>query len=287
MTAGSGPEGPPIADSPPVTPLHWLTDDPARHLARQSTSAEAGGSALWGNCGATLPRQGSFGGVWLLLVRTEHFNPREDPVSMRLQELHPALVHFPIALLPTTIGIDAVGRATGNETLLSVGKVGIAATAGSAVISALAGLLAQEASRFDAESRDLLITHRNLNLGLIGLTGWMAVQRAKRKEPSLRYLISGLAGIGMMTYSAYLGGKMVYQHGVGVSEARGLREAEAPHLVPEAAGEAARISAGHVASGLRHTAEDLARGEMVPWITRGRRSSRSVPGADREERVQH
>jgi uncharacterized membrane protein len=203
-------------------------------------------------------------------------------MAMRLQELHPALVHFPIALLPTTLGVDALGRATRNPTLLEMGRLGIAFTAGSAAVSALAGLLAQESSRFDEETHDILVTHRNLNLGVIALTALMAVRRARRRRPSRGYLAAGLAGMAAMTYSAYLGGHMVYEHGVGVSKAGGLREEEAPHLLPENVDEVLEVSGRHVAEGLRHTAADLASGEIIPWLTRGaaRPAAGTRPAAD-------
>jgi uncharacterized membrane protein len=201
---------------------------------------------------------------------------------MRLQELHPASVHFPITLLPVTVGIDALGRASGNQTLLAIGRAGIAATACSAALSAVAGLLAQESSKFTAESRDILITHRNLNLALIGLTGWMAVRRSRRAQPGLGYLLAGFVGMGVMTYSAYLGGHMVYEYGVGVKEAGGLREGEAPQLVPEEAGEAARLSAHHVMTGLRDVVSGLAAGELVPWLRNGERNRPRFPGEERE-----
>jgi uncharacterized membrane protein len=191
-------------------------------------------------------------------------------MTMRLQEIHPALVHFPITMLPVTLATDAVGRFTGNHTLLDAARAGIALTAGSAAVAAAAGLLAQESARFDDASRDMLVTHRNLNLALIGLTGWMAARRARRVEPSLRYLAAGLAGIGVMVYSAYLGGRMVYEHGVGVSAAGMLREAEAPHLLPETAGEVASISATHLVRGARDVVGSLARGELVPTLVRHR-----------------
>jgi uncharacterized membrane protein len=190
-------------------------------------------------------------------------------MAMRLQEVHPALVHFPIALLPTTLVVDALGRATGNGTLLAAGRAGIAVAAGSALAAGLAGLVAQESSRFDPHTRDVLVTHRNLNLAVIALTAWMAARRAGRDRPGTGYLLAGLAGIGVTSYSAYLGGHMVYEHGVGVAEAGGVREEEAPHLVPERAGDVLRTAARHVVSGASHAIADLARGEVLPWLTRG------------------
>lgn len=42
-------------------------------------------------------------------------------MAMRLHELHPSLVHFPIALLPTSIGSDLVGTLTRSRRLLELG----------------------------------------------------------------------------------------------------------------------------------------------------------------------
>ncbi len=202
-------------------------------------------------------------------------------MSMRLQELHPSLVHFPIALLPTSLAADALGRLTDNEELLAVGRLGIAAAAGGAALAGVAGLLAQEASRFDDESHDILVTHRNLNLGLLGLVTGMAISRSRQRRPGLGYLALGAVGLLTMSYSAYLGGHMVYEHGVGVSDADGLREEEAPELRPANAGVAARTSARHLRDGLVATASALRDGELVPWITRehtnGARRGQAAP----------
>lgn len=185
---------------------------------------------------------------------------------MRIQELHPALVHFPITLLPSAVAIDALGRATGNETLLETGRRGMAAAAVGAAVAGVAGLIAQEASRFDREGRELLVTHRTLNLGLLGLTGLLAVRRARRDRPSIGYLLAGAAAVGVMTYSAYLGGHMVYEHGVGVKKGGGLRRRAAPELRPGEARRALRMSGRHVARGARNTARDVARGNLAPWL---------------------
>jgi uncharacterized membrane protein len=43
-------------------------------------------------------------------------------MAMRLQELHPSIVHFPIALLPTALAADALGPLSGSETLMEMGR---------------------------------------------------------------------------------------------------------------------------------------------------------------------
>jgi uncharacterized membrane protein len=189
-------------------------------------------------------------------------------MTMRLQELHPALVHYPISLLPIAVGADALGKVSGNHTLLQVGKAGIALAAGSAAIAGVAGLVAQEAVRLDEETHAMLATHRNLNLGVLALTSWMAVRRATRSRPTFRYLLAGAAGIAGMAYGAYLGGHMVYEHGVGVKAAGGLHEEAAPELTPERAGDAAAISGEMLRRGVRHAVTGLAEGEVVPYLRR-------------------
>lgn len=191
-------------------------------------------------------------------------------MPMRLQEIHPSLVHYPITLLPVSIGSDLLGRVTGSRSLLQMGKWCMALTALTGTASALSGLVAQEEVELTPEARELLITHRTLNIGLVGIAAGMTIRRLRRERPSLRYLLAGLAGVGALYYSAYLGGRMVYGHGVGVAAAGGVRPGHGPELEPGKFGEAARHALDDAREGVRTTARDYARGEFVPAITRDR-----------------
>jgi hypothetical protein len=126
------------------------------------------------------------------------------------------------------------------------------------------GLVALEAVRTVDHSTDLLITHRNLNLAATALMTVLAVRRSRVREPSWGYLAAGLAGLATVLYSAYLGGHMVYEHGVGVSEADGVVEERAPEITSRNLGSVARAAGEHLGSGLRHTAEEIGRGELAP-----------------------
>lgn len=175
-------------------------------------------------------------------------------MAMHLQELHPAAVHYPIALLPLSVAADALGLMTGNRNLLEIGRLTMPVAAASAAVAGVLGLVAQEVVRTDEESSEMLTTHRNLNLGLLGVATAMAIKRFRQEKPDVRYLAVGAAGIGAMVYSAYLGGQMVYDKGVGVRAAGGLLESEAPPLTRPR--EAARATARHVVEGARHTVAD-------------------------------
>jgi uncharacterized membrane protein len=174
-------------------------------------------------------------------------------MSMRLQEVHPALVHYPIALLPTALGADALGRLTGSESLLEIGRRLTPVAAGATLLAGLFGFVAQETVRTDETTEELLATHRTLNIGLVALAAALAGKRARMRRPTLGYLAVGAAGIGVMAYSAYLGGTMVYHHGVGVSAAGGLIEEKAPEITPTSFPEVAVVAADHLRAGVEHT----------------------------------
>jgi uncharacterized membrane protein len=190
---------------------------------------------------------------------------------MRLQEVHPSIVHFPITLLPLAVGADLLGHVTGSERLRAVGRAAMPAAAGSAALAAVAGLVAQEAVRADGMAHDMLVTHRNVNLGVLGVAAAMAAWRRRQDRPGVGYLALGLASLAAVTYSAYLGGHMVYEHGVGVEAAGGVRDARAPELTPAQAGDSARATVENVREGAGNMVRELREGEVAPTLT-GRRA---------------
>ncbi len=187
-------------------------------------------------------------------------------MTMRLQELHPSLVHFPIAFLPLSIGCDLLGRVTGSRGLAELGRRTMPLAAASAVVAAAAGLVAQEEVRAEGEAHDMLVTHRNLNLGLVATSLGMALWRSRREQPSAGYLLLGLLGLGAMSYTAYLGGHMVYEHGVGVAAAGGLQPGAAPELTPTALPHAAAVAAADLERAIPHVVEELGAGEIAPTL---------------------
>ena len=196
-------------------------------------------------------------------------------MPMKLQEVHPALVHFPITLLPLAIGADFLGRVRRKRELRTIGRWGIAAAAVSGVVAGLFGLIAQEEVNVEGETKDLLITHRDLNLGAVAVMTALALRRAQQDRPSIAYLLAGLGTIATVTYSAYLGGHMVYAHGVAVENGAGLAEA-VPELRPSSTGAVARRAVRDLGSGLVHTGQEIARGELLPTFSNGAPSSEHV-----------
>jgi uncharacterized membrane protein len=187
-------------------------------------------------------------------------------MSVRLSEVHPSLVHFPIALLPAAVGADLLARLTDSDGLAEAGRVLMPVAAASAVVSAAAGLVAQEEVVAEGTARDLLTTHRTLNLALTAVGTAMAAYRMSRRRAGAGYLAVGLAGLGVLGYSAYLGGKMVYEHGVGVKPADGLRDGDSPELAPGQFGEAARRAVHDLETALPTAIDEARAGYVVPSL---------------------
>jgi uncharacterized membrane protein len=187
-------------------------------------------------------------------------------MAIQLQEMHPALVHFPIALLPLAVGADAVGSLTHNESAMSFGRMAICIAATGAAVSAVTGLIAGEEVNVEGASQDMLMTHRNLNfIATVAAIG-MALWRLKHRKPNRTYLAVGAAGVGVLAYTAYLGGKLVYDVGVGVEPAHGVYRPDAPTLKSGHVASFIKAAATDLVHGVEHMAEEVAKGELVPTI---------------------
>jgi uncharacterized membrane protein len=135
--------------------------------------------------------------------------------------LHPALVHFPIALLLSATAADAAWL------------VGITADTHLAVILMAAGLatglLAMGAGLVDfAKLEDAIVPHAMRHMATVG-TAWVgyAIALFLRRD-----ILSGgtqltwpsvavsLVSAGLLAIGGWLGGRLVYSFGAGVSRSR-------------------------------------------------------------------
>ncbi|MFP2962281.1 DUF2231 domain-containing protein [Myxococcus sp. 1LA] len=141
--------------------------------------------------------------------------------QMMLHELHPALVHMPLALLPTAAVADLISVSTGDNAWARVARrIWVAGTVGG-IFAGVAGLAASQEVRLDApRARDMTFVHGLGNatvlLGALGVTVWRL-----RREPSSATVALGLGACGLALYTATLGGKLVYELGVGQPDATG------------------------------------------------------------------
>ena len=197
-------------------------------------------------------------------------------MTIGLQQMHPALVHLPITLLPLAVGADLLGHVSGNERLLGFGRNAIELAALGALGAAVTGLVAGEEVNVEGESRDMLMTHRNLNFVATVVATSMAVWRAGRRRPNAVYLGAGLAGVAVIAYTAYLGGKLVYDVGVGVEPAKGVYRADAPKLKRGHVGAFFAAAATDLLHGVQHMIQEVGKGKIVPTVAAGCAKRRAV-----------
>jgi nitrite reductase/ring-hydroxylating ferredoxin subunit/uncharacterized membrane protein len=128
------------------------------------------------------------------------------------EPLHVALTDIPIGAWTVSTVLDAVNLINGNRDLaraadaaLVIGIVG----AGGAAVTGLT-----DWSDVDPPARRVGLIHGLLNVGVLALFTTSLILRNKRSRATAK--VFSAIGFGLMTYTAHLGGRMVYEHRVGV-----------------------------------------------------------------------
>ena len=149
-----------------------------------------------------------------------------------LPNLHPALVHFPIALSAVALLFDAVVwiRWYSASTDRSAAALWILAAAGAGASYAAGRAAADGAGALSAVAEATLVSHADAGLATVSALGVLALLRAwlarrgavearGRRDPlRIVALLGALMVQGLVAYTADLGGALVFRHGVAVSE---------------------------------------------------------------------
>jgi uncharacterized membrane protein len=137
---------------------------------------------------------------------------------------HPVSVHFSIAMLIVGGLWEAWGQATGGAT--SIRRGGIITIVGTFTLlpTLFTGYLAANSVPVPDSAKAVFNLHE-LNGWVVaalfvGLLFWKGWYRGSVPESQRRYYaIALLLGVLLVGYGAFLGGEMVYMHGVGVRSA--------------------------------------------------------------------
>jgi uncharacterized membrane protein len=172
--------------------------------------------------------------------------------TIRLAELHPIIVHFPIALLITSVALDVIALITRRRHLLYGATWVLAFGVAGALAAGLTGSLSEHNAHIAAASvSQILAMHQALGfatgivfasllaLRLLWLSPeiltalslrYAVAQRAgiwlKGALPGLErrqlspvlvgaYMVGSLIGVILLALTGYYGGSLVYDHGVG------------------------------------------------------------------------
>mgnify|MGYP002626825660 CR=1 FL=1 len=136
--------------------------------------------------------------------------------------LYPLFVHFPIALLITSVLFDVIAKwhkrdsfREGAFWLLILGLAG-------GVTATIAGSWAEEAAEKADIAESLMETHETLALVTLSIFGVQLLGRLSLKNQFTAntfppYFLIALVGLGTLSATGYFGGTLVYEHGAGVS----------------------------------------------------------------------
>ena len=137
-----------------------------------------------------------------------------------MQSIHPLIVHFPIALLLTATALDGLALIARRPQLHRVALWNLCLGTLAAAVTVLTGLQAGAIAKHSFEIWEVMELHEHLGITTLILSlGVCAFRLWKRDQLSRRARLATLAAMlsmaSTLTYGAYLGGRMVYEFGVG------------------------------------------------------------------------
>lgn len=137
-----------------------------------------------------------------------------------MPNIHPLLVHFPIALLTVAIGFEITTLVRENERLstaswllMALGYIGL-------LTSIATGLLAKGSVPIPISAETPLSSHEQAAFGVAILFGVHIVlkirAKTKMREHRIYFILLLLGCLALLWLTAWFGGDLVYVHGVGV-----------------------------------------------------------------------
>ncbi|MDZ7292614.1 MAG: DUF2231 domain-containing protein [candidate division KSB1 bacterium] len=136
-------------------------------------------------------------------------------------DVHPLVIHFPIALLSTSVFFDVVAYRSGRESLEKAAHWNLVLGMLAAVGAVLSGLLAEDAVPPFPVMQETVACHKALALGTLSVFVLLLVWRLLKGGRFFQrwrawYLLLACIGVLLIGATAYYGGVLVYEFGVGV-----------------------------------------------------------------------
>ncbi|RLJ70325.1 putative membrane protein [Hydrogenivirga caldilitoris] len=149
---------------------------------------------------------------------------QEKIVYPEVVKLHPPVVHFAVALPLFTLLLEGLYHLRGRKPD-EVEFFALLLSSGAVIGAAVTGYIAHESMEnlpITPQALELLHTHQTLGIALAGLFSLVFLLRLVytfKPVPIIHhlYLLLLLTGVAGLLYQGNLGGKLVYNFGLGVS----------------------------------------------------------------------
>ena len=142
--------------------------------------------------------------------------------------LHPAVVHFPIALSVLSVGTDAAGWTLRghaiSSSLFAAGWLSLAGAVASAVVAITLGIVDMRRATIEDDVHRQVHHHMRVGFAVFAALAMLLAWRLSRvlggdSSVGVAYLVAGSALLALVAYQGWLGGELVFRHRVGVTAA--------------------------------------------------------------------
>jgi uncharacterized membrane protein len=132
-----------------------------------------------------------------------------------MSDVHPLVVHFPIALLLVAFGLEVLGLVLKNERIAYAATWNLGLGALGAIAAVITGLRAAGSAAIAASEEGLLQTHKTLGLVAMGvavvLAAWRLGSRGEMSRGARAVFMALMLGMAIvLAIGAHYGGKLVY-----------------------------------------------------------------------------
>ena len=141
-----------------------------------------------------------------------------------MKPVHPIFVHFPIALLALSVAADLVAFFSNIESLRDTGWWSLLGAALGGGVAVLAGIF--DMRRADLNDEVHARVHQHMKVGfalltaIVGLTIWRwTIFQQPGVSVSAVYLDCAVLAMALAGFQGWLGGELVFTHGVSVGRA--------------------------------------------------------------------
>jgi len=139
-----------------------------------------------------------------------------------MQNFHPVFIHFPIALLASSLLFNLFGQIFKNETILTVAKWNLWLGTLCAYAAAGSGWWAGESVSHSGPSHEIMELHKKLGWTIVSVSTvlslwkWKAIPEWQEKVRPFE-LLWHIMLISVLVYSSHLYGRLVYEFGLGTN----------------------------------------------------------------------
>lgn len=136
--------------------------------------------------------------------------------------IHPAIVHYPIALVTLSVIADLLGYLTDSPSLQAAGTWALFGAGAGAAVAIIAGLIDMNREKIKTAPHKRVQFHMKVGFVLFaaiaGLTIWRwVISLDPHHGLGWTYLIPAFVVLALTFFQGWLGGELVFTDGVGVA----------------------------------------------------------------------